>query len=407
MIAPDRETLGLRWQALVHAPPEQKETLFHPHLRNGAPGDKHVSKVVPGTLAGMPPRPMAVADDDSPVVEPVRYGFRSFDRQWLIPDVRLINQPNPRLWELRSERQVFMTAPDDLSPSSGPAITVTAFVPDLHHYNGRGGRVFPLWRDESGVISNLPPNLCTVLSSRLGAPVSPEELAAYVVAVAAHPGYTTRFHEDLSTPGLRIPISADLDAFEEAVRIGRVVVWLHTFGERMADEPQGRVAGPPRLPPERRPRIDAGGAIPSSPELMPDSIGYDATARRLLVGTGAVENVTPAMWNYEVSGVQVLKHWFSYRKRNRQRPLIGNRRPPSPLGDIQLEHWLPEYTTELLNVLNVLGWLVELEPDQAALLDRICDGPLISVGDLRLAGAFEKTKPVRRVRPRQQGVRLL
>jgi hypothetical protein len=38
---------------------------------------------------------------------------------------------------------------------------------------------------------------------------------------------------------------------------------------------------------------------------------------------------------------------------------------------------LPEYTEELLNVLNVLGLLVDLEPKQAKLLEKICEGPLI------------------------------
>lgn len=88
---------------------------------------------------------------------------------------------------------------------------------------------------------------------------------------------------------------------------------------------------------------------------MPDTINYDATKKRLLIGTGYVENVEPAVWSYEVSGKQVLLQWFSYRKKNRDRPLIGDRRPPSPLGNIQHDHWLAEYTTELINVLNVLA----------------------------------------------------
>jgi hypothetical protein len=108
----------------------------------------------------------------------------------------------------------------------------------------------------------------------------------------------------------------------------------------------------------------------------------------LLVGHGFIDNVPPAVWHYEVSGKQVLLHWFSYRKKNRERPIIGDRRQPSPLGDIQPDHWLPEYTTELLNVLNVLAMLVELEPKQAELLDRICGGPLISEDELKTAGAF-------------------
>jgi hypothetical protein len=47
------------------------------------------------------------------------------------------------------------------------------------------------------------------------------------------------------------------------------------------------------------------------------------------------------------------------------------------IGDIQPDHWLAEYTTELLNVLHVLGLLVEMEPAQAQLLKEICDGPTI------------------------------
>jgi hypothetical protein len=86
----------------------------------------------------------------------------------------------------------------------------------------------------------------------------------------------------------------------------------------------------------------------------------------------------------------------SYRKLNRERPIIGDRRTPSILGRIQPDHWLAEYTSELINVLNVLGWLVDLEPTQAILLEAICSGPTISSEELRVAGAFEapaKPKP--------------
>jgi len=106
------------------------------------------------------------------------------------------------------------------------------------------------------------------------------------------------------------------------------------------------------------------------------------------------------VWSYEVSGKQVLLQWFSYRKANRERPIIGDRRTPSPLGNIQPDHWLAEYTTELINVLNVLGWLVDLEPAQAALLKKICTGPSISAEELRAAGAFElPVEPKRKAKP--------
>lgn len=94
------------------------------------------------------------------------------------------------------------------------------------------------------------------------------------------------------------------------------------------------------------------------------------------------------MWAYEVSGKRVLWHWFSYRRRDRSRPIIGDRRPPSPLDAIQPEGWLSEYTTDLLDLLHVLGRLIALEPKQADLLNRICAGPLRSAEELAAAGAF-------------------
>ena len=82
---------------------------------------------------------------------------------------------------------------------------------------------------------------------------------------------------------------------------------------------------------------------------------------------------------YEISGKTVLDQWFSYRRLDRTKPIIGDRRPPSPLEKIQPEGWLAEYTEDLLNLLNVLGRLVALEPRQADLLDRIVAGPLVAV----------------------------
>jgi hypothetical protein len=92
-----------------------------------------------------------------------------------------------------------------------------------------------------------------------------------------------------------------------------------------------------------------------------------------------------------------LPQWFSYRGRDRSRPIIGDRRPPSPLGNIQPDGWLAEYTTELLNVLNVLGRLVKLEPKQADLLKRFCAAPTIHGDDIRAAVlATPSTPPLRR-----------
>ncbi len=388
VLAPDSDSLRKRWRALVAAPVDQKEALFHPTLRGGKPADRHIRSVVREALPGFALRTVRLIDETEDCPAPVRYAFRSFNRLWIIPDPRVITQPNARLWSGQSDRQLFLTALSRTVPSAGPAFTLSGHVPDLDHYNGRGGRVFPLWADDAATVPNLHPSLLTHLSACYGQPVTADALFAYLVAVAAHPGYVARFAADLSSPGLRIPLTADAAVFAEAVALGRRVVWLHSFGERMADASTDRPPGPPRLPPGQRPLVPVGGAIPADAAGFPDVIEYDATAQRLRVGTGCIEPVPPAVWAYEVSGKPVLKQWFSYRKKNRERPTIGDRRKPSPLGDIQPDTWPAEYTTELLNVLNVLGLLVALEPQASDLLARICTGPLIDEASLRAAGAL-------------------
>ena len=380
VIAADTETLEARWESLLNeSDAVRKELLFHPQLRKGTVASRHIRKSVKQDLGTFKTKPSPIIDETAKIARFARYGFRSFDRQWLPIDARLLNDPRPNIWSGLGATQAYLTAPMDLAPSNGPALTATALVPDLHHYAGRGGRVFPLWKDATATEANIATAAMAELAKAFGAPVDPVDVFAYVAALLACPAYTSKFKSDLIRPGLRVPLTANAALFAEAAALGREVVWLHSFGERFDD---GKPAGAPRLPKDHAPTIPKDGAIPSTPETFPDSIDYDAAKQRLKIGTGYIDNVPPAVWAYEVSGKQVLRQWFSYRKKNRERPQIGDKRKPSPLADIQPDHWLPEYTSELINVLNVLGMLVELEPKQADLLERICDGPLIPAGKI-------------------------
>ena len=237
--------------------------------------------------------------------------------------------------------------------------------------------MYPLWRNASASVSNIKPTLLTHLSTVLGTTVTAEDVIAYLAAVMAQPAFTKRFEKDLVRPGLRVPLTASADLFARATAVGREVIWLHTYGERFADPKAERPSGPPRLPAKKAPKIPKGGTIPGAPEPLPETIDYDATKHRLQVGNGYIDNVTPEIWSYEVSGMNVLGQWFSYRKRDRSRPIIGERRPPSPLIETQPDHWLHEYTNDLIDLINVLGRLIALEPQQAALLNDILAAPLL------------------------------
>ena len=389
-IAPDIGSLKNRWSALVkESDPTEKERLFHPQLRNGRVASRHIRKIVHQDLGQMHTRSLPIIDDKGECEPPVRYAFRSFDRQWIIGDARLLNDVRPVLWNAFSGKQLYITGLEASAPTSGPAITLTGLIPDQDHYKGSfGGRVYPLWGNGAATQPNIKPALLVHLAKIYGQPVKAEDIMAYVAAVMAHPVFTARFADNLIQPGLRVPITADAKLFTEAVALGNEVIWLHCYGERFADLAANRPKQAPRLSKETAPTIPAGGMIPSAPEPLPDTMEYDPAARRLTIGNGYVENVTPEMWAYEVSGKKVLWQWFSYRRRDRAKPIIGDKRPPSPLALVQPEGWLSEYTTDLLDLLHVLGRLISLEPKQADLLDRICVGPLRSAEELRTAGAF-------------------
>jgi hypothetical protein len=82
--------------------------------------------------------------------------------------------------------------------------------------------------------------------------------------------------------------------------------------------------------------------------------------------------------------MNVLKQWFSYRSATapaRSSATVGRPRR----SNIQPDHWPHEYTTNLLDLLNVLARLVQLEPAQAALLDEILAGLLLPREDLEAA----------------------
>jgi len=377
----DADQLEARWDTLISVTDrDEKRKLFGEHRR-----DRTIDKRLQDGLPGLEFRQIPIADETGPCPTPIRVAFRSFDRRWIIPDKRVINQPNPNLWAGRSSDQVWLTAPIAESPTDGPALTACADIPDVHHYNGRGGRAYPLWQDADATVSNVNPELLAFLTDQFGAQVTGPDLMAYVAALCAHPSYTATFSEQLETPGLRIPLTRNEELFRNACDVGRRVLWLHTRGVAFVDVPSGRPAGAPRLPASQRPQVPAGGTIPAGVDDMPNTITYDPVTQQLQVGDGVVSNVTQAMWDFKVSGTQVVREWFNDRRRDRTPTVIGNR-SVSPLWKVHHDSWQASYTTDLLDLLNVLGLLADLEPTQAGLLEAITHQPLWTVADLAAQG---------------------
>ena len=372
--SPDSGTLERRWNELIaESDLERKKALFN------ETDSRTIDRGFKTNLRGWPDESAArpISRETKPCPSPIHLAWRSFDRQRIIPDIRVLDRARPALWEARSDHQIHLTCIEDDHPDNGPAVTFTHLLPGLHHYHGRGGRAFPLWRDSTATVPNVTPGLLGHLGGLFGTNVAPEDLLAYVAAVSAHSAYTAWFN-DVSphTPGLRIPLTADVDYWSMAVGVGRRVIWAHTFGERYVDLSDGRPAGQIRVDDRPLSRSETGEGT------LNRALAYDSERRELRIGNGVFENVAPEVHDYEVSGTNVIRSWFNYRKAGK-----GTQDPDS-LESITPAGWRPEWDGELLDILNALTALVALEPEQAELLTAILDGPQVTVEDLTAAGVL-------------------
>jgi len=247
----------------------------------------------------------------------------------------------------------------------GPTAVATALIPDLHHFRGSfgGAHIIPLWRNADGTDANITAGVLEVLSQGLGIPVSPEDLFAYVYAILFSPDYVQTFWDELTIPGPRVPITRSPKLFQQTVQLGRKLLWLHTYGERFV--PSDQKAG--RIPPGKA-RCKVG--TPSTPEEYPEDFSYSYSDRELRVGKGIFENVRPQVWEFSVSGFEVVKSWLGYRMRNRK----GKK--SSPLDDIRPETW--EFDEELLDLLWVLDHTIDLFPQLSKTLRLVLNGDIFT-----------------------------
>ena len=303
----------------------------------------------------------------------------------------MLDRHGPTLWNSLSDQQVFLTTILAEPPGNGNALSYTNCVPDLHHLSGRGGRVFPLYRDSNSSTPNESHELLRFLQRVVGDAANPENLFCYIAGVLAHPGYTERFHDELEVPGPRVPLTKDPALFQRAVGLGMQVIAWQTYAERFPEAigtTRGRV-------PSGAARLET--AIPDDPLKYPQNLNevtYTAITRELKVGEGLITNVDPRIWQYQVSGLRVVRSWLGYRMKER------SGRKSSPLDDIRPERWTLDMSNELMELLWVLEGVIALEPAQNFLLAEIVAGPLFLASELPTPTDAERQPP--KIGPRQQ-----
>lgn len=265
---------------------------------------------------------------------------------------------------------------------SGPALTSCSQIPDLDFFRGSYGAkaVIPLYRDSAAREPNIAPGHLDKLSKEFRKPVAAEDLAGYIYAVLAQPEYTSRFARELGSRDVRVPLTKKAGLFFRAAEFGKSLLWLHTYGERMAGE--GRPHG--SVPPGK---TRCARAVSEEEDDYPNEFRYDEDSKTLHVGDGSFGPVTPSVFFFEVSGFQVVKSWLGYRMRER------SGRKSSPLDDIRPRVWTREFTRELLELLWILERTLDGYPKQKKLLDEILAGPLFLASDLPPVPAEAREAP--------------
>jgi predicted helicase len=362
-IGPTKEVLQERWRQLLATP--NRATAFKETR------DRDVQKSVHSLMGIGKLTPLQELRPEAHPEAIRRYGYRSFDRQYLIADNRVGDYLRPDLWHTLSDRQLFFASLFTQVLENGPALTVSAEVPDLHFFSGRGAKdILPLYRDPEAQQPNLHPDLLKTLADAHGQPVTAEDFAAYLYGLLAQPAFTARFHTELESRELRVPLTRDAALFKKIAALGRELIYLHTFGERFAPSPEkgrdgeGSKAGD---------HIKCLKAVPST--SLPKAFTHDGTRQIIRVDGGEFGPVPLDVWEYEVSGLKVVQSWLGYRMQNRKG------RKSSPLDDIAPAAWTSETTSEFLQLLNLIARTLEIHPQQAALLEDALKDELIEAAE--------------------------
>ncbi|MFF4033371.1 type ISP restriction/modification enzyme [Streptomyces sviceus] len=333
---PDAASLKARWDALLKAEGPDREALFEPTR-------SRTLRSAVGQLPGRTGGTERLARASGPCPEPVRVLAAPFDEQWLIPDQRLIDAARPELWRVADDEQVFVVeTPTD---GRGPQLLATSALPLL-----RPGRVRPLYRRPGGTEPNLAPGLLEHLRARLGIPVTPLDVLAWIVTAVR--------------PDLTVPLTDDPEPWSRGVESGRRTLWLmRRDGDR------------PKLPGGRRPYVRA--PLPSRPLIL----DYDRDEEALLLDDGRVSPVPPKAWDFEAGGVRVLEQWFAARVAEPE---------PGTLAAIRPTTWPQTWTSELLELITVLALLADLRPLEDELASQV------TATDLHKAGVLPVPESSRR-----------
>ncbi|MBK8209130.1 MAG: N-6 DNA methylase [Rhodospirillales bacterium] len=181
---------------------------------------------------------------------------------------------------------------------AGPAVWCHALLPDYHSFRGSyGGYGFPLYdRRPLGPPHNLRRSLISGLSKAYGVTVSPESIFDAMLCLLSARTYSALFAEDLEGAFPHVPFPRIASTFDEAATVGATIRELETFARAPASA--FKVA---KMQTTAKRPIHASGWSEKGFTLCAD-------------GSGLITGITNEVWNFSISGYEVLPRWLRHRE---------------------------------------------------------------------------------------------
>ena len=289
-------------------------------------------------------------------------------------DVRAMRDTCPDLWgsSLQPDN-LFVCTPNAIK--QGAAVHTTNLVPQ-HFVLPGGERVHPTYQPDGR--KNTAPGLVEALTARYGVSVAPNDIAAYITAVTAFPGYQERFEEELSVPTIRVPLTSDPKLWERAVNIGQRIIALSTADRTSTTTSIPELSG-------------YASAVEWQEVHGREAIGERAihwlklqdnngVKDKLVVGGNVFTGVGQDILNYRIGNALIVKKWLE------RRLSTPYGKSMSPLDKIMPDEWEPEWSVELFKLLQTIEALIAIEGEQAQLLDDVMASELLTTQQLEKAG---------------------
>jgi len=272
------------------------------------------------------------------------YVYRPFDLRWLYwqPVTKLLDRSRPEFFSQVVAGNLFIEARQHQTQDGFSRGLVTSYLADnfgnglssffplhIHPMVSEGAGHPDLFTKSSGTQPNLTPEALNYVS---GLGCVPEDLFFHIIAILHAPAYRDENSGALRQDWPRLPLPKNAGILREGVTLGRKLTALF--------DPEASIAGVTGLGvmPELRGLGELSATLQpkqGGPDLaIAARWGYLGQGNVVMPGPGRVEagtrgegfldvylndtmrwkDVPVAVWNYSLSGYQVLKKWLSYRE---------------------------------------------------------------------------------------------